>query len=120
MLTPKYVIPTSHQAPPLFVTTIMQAVRSASEKDSVIRIRMDSSAKTVVALTAQWVGAAIRDIQRRVFVETKLDKDGNCSVVFMTKLFDENAVTRTYPVGQASIIATDILRYLRMGHLPEA
>lgn len=126
MPVPKHATPVHHKQPPAFIQNIMQAVRTACEKDSVIRIRTDNSAKSVVAFTATWLGTgqmygtAIRDINRRVYVETKLDKDNNYVVVFMAKLFDENAVTITYAQDQFNDIATDVLRYLRMGTLPES
>jgi hypothetical protein len=107
--------------PPTFVGQIMEAVRENAKDDSVIRVRMDNSAKSVVSFTAQWIDARNRTIHRRVYVETKLDENGCYSLVYMAKVFDENAVNRAYTNIPDSVekIAKDIMRYLRMGHLPQ-
>lgn len=118
MQTPTYVIPKApcHQA---FVTAVMAAARALSEENSIVRLRMDASAKSVVSFTAGWFESPSKTIDRRVYVETALTDDEKISVIFMTKIFDDNAINRLYPASDTEKVSADIMLYLRKAEVPD-
>jgi hypothetical protein len=111
------VIPPQSDVFPEFVIGTMERTRILADQDKVIRLRIDHSAKTAVSFTAKWQGDAIRDIERRVFLQTKSTEDGKYLLVLMNKIFDEDAVTVEYTDKTLLQIPTDILRFLRMGNI---
>lgn len=98
----------------------MLAIRACSEKDSIIRVCMDTSAHSVVSFTARWAELPSRThITRRVYLQTKLNEDGGFALVFMAKVFDEKAVVKNYAADKLDWLTNDVMRYLRIGVLPQ-
>lgn len=100
---------------PAFVTSVIEMVRDNAEHDGVIRVRVDSSVKSVIVFTGKWQISTVRDISRRVYLETKETEQGEISVIFMQKVFDENAITKNYTSDGISQISKDVMRWLRIG-----
>jgi hypothetical protein len=99
----------------------MELVRALATRDGVIRITTDTTSRVAVCFNAYWLisSGKTRSIERRVFVETKLNENGMCNAIYMSKPFDPNAVVMEYDLGDLDLLAKDIQIYLCNGEVPE-
>jgi hypothetical protein len=106
---------------PRFVMRTMEMVRSLSTRDGVIRITIDTTSSVAVCFHAHWLisSGKTRSIERRVFVEAKLNANGLCNAVYMARPFDEDATVIEYELNDLDLLAKDIQAYLSSGKLPE-
>lgn len=102
---------------PEFVRKITQGVRANAERDTVIRLRVDNSAKSVVAFSAEWLEGPNRIIHRRVCLETKTNEDGHYVLIYSAKVFDESAKVITYTDENMQDMPAAIMGYLRKGQI---
>lgn len=104
-----------------FVNSIVESARTAADKDRVISIRSDNTAKTVVTLTASWIAPHHRALERRIYIDRDLMDSGHARLTFMGKAFDPKAVSVGYDLDDPAMVAQvgkDIVHYLRMGIMP--
>lgn len=94
------------------VGAAVEKVRRLSSTDSEIRVRVDTTAHTVIAFSATWVNRSTMQNPRRAFLETKVE-NGVHRVIFSEKLFDEGYKINEYVGDDMDIIAGDIMRFLR-------
>ena len=104
---------------PAYVDNIVAEVRRLSERDKQISVKIDFSAQTVVSFMAQWKDTNIRNRERRIYVQTKLDDNEEIVLIYMQKIFDEDAVVVNYPQEQQYDAAKELLHFLYTGNLPK-
>jgi len=90
-----------------------------SDRDRQICVKIDQTAATVISFMSQWKDTNIRSRERRIYVETKLDENDEITLIFMNKVFDENAKVVKYPQEQQFDAVKELLAYLYTGNLPE-
>lgn len=106
---------------PDFIMCTMEQVRALATRDGVIRISIDTTSSVAVCFHAHWLinSGKTRSIDRRIFVESKLNENGRCNAIFMIEPFDPNATVFEYDLNDLDLLAKDIQIYLCNSTLPE-
>lgn len=100
---------------PVFIEQAIEGVRERIGRNTLMRLHVDTSAKTVVAFSAEWRDGPNRVIHRRVCLETKLSDSGNQVLIFSAKMFDENAQIVEVTPEQTTTIPENVVSYLCKG-----
>jgi hypothetical protein len=102
---------------PVFIEQAIEGVRERIGRNTLMRLHVDTSAKSVVAFSAEWREGNNRIIHRRVCLETKINDSGNQVLIFSERQFDENAKVIEIAPEQTKTIPENVVMFLCKGTL---